>query len=139
MKTENTIKKIALILCGILIMAFITGCSNDNNDEATSDPLIGTWESDYGYCKMSYTFRSDGTGRWTRTQSDGKWYSDYKYTVLAKYTLYGVVSYKIKTTTTATNAQNWGDEKGYQEEFRFVVSNNTAKLNSIDELYYKKN
>ena len=141
MKSTFKLKWIALLVCGVLCASFLGSCGDDDDSEYNdngSSSLIGTWEADYGYCKITDTFRSDGTGKWTRKQSDGNWYSDFTYTILSTYSLGGVSYYRIKETITATNAQGWGDKIGKENVYLFAISGNTAFIDNDNTVYRRK-
>ena len=112
-------KYLALGLCLVLCLAFVSGCRNGKEEETTvdvqaNDPaVLGTWSEDY--FDSGYTFNEDGTGR------DTFWDLPFTYTALdGVITItydddtYGIDRYSYSVTDTSiTMTRQSGDGKSF--------------------------
>ena len=58
----KTLRFIGMAVIAVIMSVNFTACSDDDEDEAVANPLIGTWQETDDDNYLLWTFKADGTG-----------------------------------------------------------------------------
>ena len=111
----RTLRFIGMAIIAVIMSVNFTACSDDDEDETATNPLIGTWQEVDNPNYNIWTFKADGTGT-EQEYYQGNWEDPYSFTY----------TYDSKTSILVIN---YGEHAGEDEidSYDVTIDGSTMK------------